>query len=134
MQDSVAALKAMATDYATAGQQIGQAFQKGYADGVKGFQASQAPAGGQQSAVAKAFAGATGDKKADSPLKDVAKSKSEGISGGGRQVRNINISIQKQGIDNITIHTVNMKEGRDEIKDMFLRLFVETVNAANQIQ
>lgn len=134
MDDGLTALKAMATDYLTAGQQIGEAFQKGYANGVKGFQASQAPVGGQQSAVAKAFAGATGDKKADSPLKEVAKSKSEGISGGGRQIRNINISIQKQGIDNITVHTVNMKEGRDEIKDMFLRLFVETVNAANQIQ
>ncbi|QEM13482.1 tape measure protein [Mucilaginibacter rubeus] len=55
----------------------------------------------------------------------------KGISGGG--VRNITIQIAKQGIDQITIHTTNLREGKDQIEQMFIDMFNQVVNSGGSM-
>lgn len=66
-------------------------------------------------------------KGAPTGVADTAK----GISGGG--VRNVTINIAKQGVDQITIHTTNLKEGTAEIEKMFIELFNQVVNSGSSI-
>ncbi|MDB5029723.1 tape measure protein [Mucilaginibacter sp.] len=53
----------------------------------------------------------------------------KGISGGG--VRNLTINIAKQGIDQITIHAATLKEGKEQIQNMFIEMFNQVVNSGN---
>lgn len=71
------------------------------------------------------FSAGAGGKGMPDGVADTAK----GIAGGG--VRNITINIQKQGIDQVTIHTSNLPEGVQRIREEFIQMFNQVINSGN---
>ena len=90
-------------------------------DGTKPGAAGTTPMSGLFDPKAQAGGGAPGG------VADTAK----GIAGGG--IRNLVINIAKQGIDQITIHTTNLTEGKAQIEQMFIEMFNQVVNSGGSV-
>jgi hypothetical protein len=115
---------------------MSSAFTKGWNDGVASFrnEADTAMGGmGAPGAVAGAFGGpvapGAGSPSSDS-LKDTTKSMANGISNGGQKY--ITIKLQNL-VENFNVHTTNMKEAPDQVKEMMQRALLEVLNSANQV-
>ena len=124
----------MANTYATAGKQVGEAFTKGWNNGVADFNGTPQSTSSTTGAVGKAFGSTTTGTATKITADKDTKKTSDNITGGGRQVRNNYITVSKMGVDNLTLQSVNVKEGIGEIRDILLREFLQLLNAANQMQ
>jgi tape measure domain-containing protein len=136
MNDSLESVKANINNFTTAGQQIGDAFTKGWNNGVQDFRTSKGlnPQTGEKNALNAAFGGASITPSVSGKTDTNTKKSIEGINGGGRQVRNITITVGKVGVDNLTLHTTTVKEGIDKIRDMLMAEMLQVVNVGNQVQ
>lgn len=56
----------------------------------------------------------------------------KGITEGG--TKNITINVGSLNEGGITVHTTNLKEGVDQVRDMFMRMYLEVINSGNQVQ
>lgn len=122
-----------------AGERLGNAFQQGYQQGVEGFNAKeQGPAFARPDALSAAFgatpagpaaSGAPAGAPTDQGLKDGI----AGITGGGKQQKNITINISKF-FDNVNVHGADTADGADQIADQVMRKLIQSLNSANQIQ
>lgn len=56
----------------------------------------------------------------------------KGITEGG--TKNITINVDSLNEGGITVHTTNLKEGVDQVRDMFMRMYLEVINSGNQVQ
>lgn len=131
MSDGLEAIKANVNNIMTAAQQVGSAFTKGWNDGAKSFSDSNPTI--KKDAVQAAFSSTAATNK---PTKapDVVKQKADGISGGGRQVRNITINVNKVGVDALTIQSTTITEGSAQMRDIIMRDLLQVINSANQVQ
>lgn len=116
------------------GSEMGNAFERGWNNGVADFKGSQsatdaaANAGaGDQPFGGANFSSATGGNKPAGAAKEIA----NGITGGGG--KNITIQVGKM-IESFNVHTTNMKEGAQAAGNEVLKKLLEALNSANQVQ
>jgi tape measure domain-containing protein len=132
MNDQLETLKSFSDGFGGAGRKIGEAFTKGWNDGKSAFNVDAVTAPNSNALTDVKF-GAKGS--GDKPLStdDKTKSKIDGINGGGKQIRNISISVGKL-VEQLTIQTTNIKEGTGQMRDMIQAELLQLLNSANQIQ
>lgn len=136
MNDGIEAIKANVHNYLTAGQQMGAAFRQGFNDGKNDFNGIR----GAQSVVSTDALSRYwserdgGGKPKGTEVSNTTKSKMDGISGGGRQVRNITINVNKVGVDALTIQSTTITEGSAQMRDIIMRDLLQVINSANQVQ
>ena len=134
MKDSANASKAMVTDFFTAGQQIGDAFNKGWNDGTANFQAGiktpnafKAP-----DAISKAFqSSSTGKSVTDEKTKKGI----ESITSVGSQSRNVTISINTVKVsDQMTVINDSTHSAPTQMSDEILKRLIQIINSSNSVQ
>jgi tape measure domain-containing protein len=138
MNDSLYAMQLMAKDFNETGVSLGKSFVNGYNKGLGGGESivDTTQLGNyyaQRDGDALSNVNFNGSKPLGKP-DDNTKKSIEGINGGGRQVRNITITVGKVGVDNLTLHTTTVKEGIDKIRDMLMAEMLQVVNVGNQVQ
>ena len=134
MTDGAKALENIGKDYFTAGQQIGDAFNKGWNDGkasfgkVDGVKAFQTP-----DALSKAFKN-NGDTKLGT-ADDKTKKGIEAITGGGEKSRNVTISINTVKVsDQMTVVNDANHNAPMQLTDEILKKLVQIINSGNSVQ
>jgi hypothetical protein len=111
----------------TNAKKLGQNVAAGYNQGVKEV-AGLGKAGATSPEKESGIAGAA--FKFSKPGGEDGSDTADGINKNG--VRNIHINITKL-VEKLEVHTVNMKEGAEEIRDMITEQFLRVVNSANNI-
>lgn len=118
-------------------KEIGLSFAKGYGDGVRNFNAEDSEVmnlANKKGAVGSAFGDGT-TPPGTSPAGDMTKLKSgiDSITGGGKQVKNISITLRNL-VENLTVQSQNVREGADEVRDILTRELLQVLNTSNQMQ
>jgi tape measure domain-containing protein len=124
-----------------AGTRIGSAWQTGYAKGVDNFNKSKAlgeSTPGKPDALSSEFANSpTGTAAPMAPAGGGAgesvRNGVAGITGGGKQTKNITINIAKF-FDNVNMHATDVSGGAEEVADQVMRKLLQSLNSANQMQ
>lgn len=134
--DTADALSSAAGGFGAAGERIGNAFMKGYADGV-GKAATGTQSVMETDALGKYYSQKDGDNKpvmgGSGAGGKKTKDKIDGINGGGRKVTTINIDL-KNLVENFTLNANTVTEGAKDMQEIVLRQLLQVLNNANQIQ
>lgn len=109
--------------YSNFGKQAATAFNKGYSKGLDSFAATQVA----EKDTVKSLAGAP--TKTPVPPFDTKAPKGTGTATSGQKVTTINIDINKL-IEKFEVHTTNMTESAEKIKEMVTRVLINSVNDA----
>lgn len=119
------------------GERLGKAFQSGYNDGIENFRQSKATkagsTGGAASAVEDKFASPALPGQSRTPLDSKVKAGLQGISEGGRQMKNITINVNKL-VEQLILKAERVDQGISQVRDAVQREFLQVLNTANQIQ
>jgi tape measure domain-containing protein len=134
MDDSLNVIKSNINNFTTAGQQIGEAFNKGYNDGVaiKTANAEKkyvSPSGisSYLKDTGKNTEGAKPDEKTKKGIDD--------ITGGGKGAKNVTISINTVKIsDQLTIQNDASHNAPQQLTDDILKKLIQIINSANSVQ
>jgi len=125
----------MTSEALNIGKRIGNAYSKGYSQGIDSFAKDNPPGESQADAVSKSFAGQSSDSSSAPSGTSSQSSTTAGLSGvaGRNQTKNITINLNNL-VGELQIIARNMEEGAEEARDRVMREFLQVLNTANQVQ
>lgn len=116
-------------EFSSAGQQLGDAYNKGWNRGVGKFDAKNGvdPVNGAFANVGGA-GGAGGGGSNDKITAGI-----DSITGGGKQTKNITINLNKL-VESLNINSQTVDKGISQIRDLVQKELLQVLNSANQAQ
>lgn len=121
-----------------AGERIGKAYNTGFEKGANAKAIKVPGLYKSPDALSSEFAnrpnsGGSSNGNGGSNSNATIKNGIQGITGGGKQTKNISINLGNL-VEEITIQANNVTEGADEIANIVLRKLTQSLNMANQVQ